>query len=110
MYKELGLLIKFRRPCEAIMQAEAIEAIQEQFQLHRKTCAPCAASRPCHVGMELAAKIQGKVKPQISADAEFIADKIVRRWRVPVVWWIPGLTRGNGVDPQDSQGYPTAPV
>jgi hypothetical protein len=50
----------------------------EKFQAHRQSCKVCASgSNLCPVGMALAARIEEARCPQISADAQFVASKIV---------------------------------
>ena len=66
---------------------DQVEAIREQFQAHRQTCAACSApsGNLCSVGMgfiERMEQVQRGIKrdahPGISADAQFIAGKIVK--------------------------------
>jgi hypothetical protein len=62
------------------ISATSISEIREQFQLHRQTCTACAAPSGglCPAGMALAARIEEARRPQISADAQFVASKIVK--------------------------------
>ena len=61
-------------------ELEQPAVLMEKFQSHRQTCEVCASgSKLCPVGMSLAAQIEeARRRPQISADAQFIAGKIVK--------------------------------
>ena len=65
-------------------ESEQVTAIREQFQAHRQTCKECAAPSGslCSVGMgfvdQMGKAERGNAYPGISADAQFIAGKIVK--------------------------------
>jgi hypothetical protein len=57
---------------------DSVEDIREKFQQHTQTCNVCGRSGLCPAGMELAKRIEQANRPVISADAQFIAGKIVK--------------------------------
>jgi len=63
---------------------DQVEAIREQFQAHRQVCNACSAPSGslCPVGMGFVEQMKraerGNTHPGISADAQFIAGKIVK--------------------------------
>jgi hypothetical protein len=75
------------KSAENMNETEQVAAIREQFQAHRQTCKACAATSGgmCSTGMEFVARMEKAERgikrdayPGISADAQFIAGKIVK--------------------------------
>jgi hypothetical protein len=74
-------------------ELEQPAVLMEKFQSHRKSCEVCVTgSKLCPVGMSFAARIKEARNPRISADAQFIASKIVTHmWTIFVLLPLVGV-------------------
>jgi hypothetical protein len=74
-------------------ELEQPAALMEQFQSHRKACEVCVTgAKLCSVGRSFAARIEEARNPRISADAQFIASKIVTHmWTIFVLLPLVGV-------------------